>query len=573
MMMTLFKHSLHRLIILIFSLSLFTKASLAGEFGCGGLATCNVWVTDGYFYNNIKAEIEQAWFDDFYDPNGRTFGGSPELFFLHSVRSSWFTAQNGGPFIDHMELVYINENNDAFRVVDPGQFVIDNFACPPGKHNEANPNLFTVNQEDRYCTESPSAEKEAGPAKPKICVMTDWPIHLATGNKFLQETDYQSSTPGGLSFRRYFNTQGRELLRIGQNWLADFHQNVRPVPEIGVVEVRRPGGNVLEYREVNGQWVGDTDVVELLEEVTDGQGTTTGWQLTLPDDTVEEFRTVGSNAVLSAIIQRNGLTTTVVTDLPVAQGGDTGIRTPDIVTDPFGRTLQFKYDATTGNLITMIDPDGNETYYTHDVDRKLISVSYPDDTPLDPNDNPMRTYHYEDTNFPGFVTGITDETSNRLSNYAYDTEGRAIMSELAGGAERVDVIYNPNGTTTVTEANGNVSVYTFDILQGTSKVGSIAGDTCPTCGGQVQAATYDTNGFLASQTDFNGNQTTFINNSRGLETSRTEAVGTAEERTITTEWHPTYRLPTKITEPGQETTFTYDTQGNLLTRTVEEVTP
>jgi YD repeat-containing protein len=83
--------------------------------------------------------------------------------------------------------------------------------------------------------------------------------------------------------------------------------------------------------------------------------------------------------------------------------------------------------------------------------------------------------------------------------------------------------------------------------------------------------TYDANGFVASRTDFNDIVTTFVNDSRGLQTSRTEAVGTPEERTITTEWHPTFRLPIRITEPGKITTFTYDAQGRLLERKVEAV--
>jgi YD repeat-containing protein len=37
---------------------------------------------------------------------------------------------------------------------------------------------------------------------------------------------------------------------------------------------------------------------------------------------------------------------------------------------------------------------------------------------------------------------------------------------------------------------------------------------------------------------------------------------------ITTQWHATFRLPTQIDEPGKRTTFTYDSSGNLLTKTV-----
>src|SRR6478609_5816340 len=70
-----------------------------------------------------------------------------------------------------------------------------------------------------------------------------------------------------------------------------------------------------------------------------------------------------------------------------------------------------------------------------------------------------------------------------------------------------------------------------------------------------------------------GIKTTFaFDLTRNLETSRTEAIGTAQQRTVTTQWHPTYRLPTQVTEPApggtKTTTFTYDSSGNLLTKSI-----
>ena len=61
-----------------------------------------------------------------------------------------------------------------------------------------------------------------------------------------------------------------------------------------------------------------------------------------------------------------------------------------------------------------------------------------------------------------------------------------------------------------------------------------SGDVCAGGGARMSSTTYDANGFIASRTDANGNVTTTVNNDRGLQESRTEAVGTPEERTITT---------------------------------------
>ena len=87
--------------------------------------------------------------------------------------------------------------------------------------------------------------------------------------------------------------------------------------------------------------------------------------------------------------------------------------------------------------------------------------------------------------------------------------------------------------------------------------------------GDAASRAYDANGNLISKTNWNGNKTTYSYDlSRNLETSRTEAVGTAQARTITTQWHPTYRLPVQITEPGRITTLAYDPSGNLLQKTI-----
>ena len=78
-----------------------------------------------------------------------------------------------------------------------------------------------------------------------------------------------------------------------------------------------------------------------------------------------------------------------------------------------------------------------------------------------------------------------------------------------------------------------------------------------------------------SRTDWNGNVTTYINNTRGEELSRTEASGTSLARTITTVWHPTFHLPAQITEPSgvegvnRVTTLTYNSvKGTLMQKTV-----
>jgi YD repeat-containing protein len=395
------------------------------------------------------------------------------------------------------------------------------------------------------------------------------PIHIGTGNKFQTETDYVSNTQGGLSYRRYYNSYGNGLLtRYGKGWSADYWQRIMPI-DATEVEVRRPDGKHLRFRLEDNVWTPDADVVLQLEELKDTSDQRTGWLLTLANDTVEEYNNDVSNVGRPiAITTRNGQTTTLEYELTVAEGFDGLWNSLDRVTDAYGRTLTFHYDSN-AHLITVKDPAGNDISYTRDTNDNLTSVSYPDETPGNSSDNPTRVYHYEDTNHVNTLTGISDETGNRFASWAYDAEGRAISSEHANGAERVDIVYNTDGTVTVTESNSGTRTYTFETILGVVKPAQITGDKCSNCGSDVESVTYDANGYPTSETDYNGNVTNFTYDARGLQSSRTEAVGTPEERTITTEWHSTFRLPIKITEPGKITNFTYDAQGRLLERKEE----
>ena len=397
------------------------------------------------------------------------------------------------------------------------------------------------------------------------------PINAGTGNKFQKELDYQSSGQDGLVYRRYYNSMGTGLKnRYGEGWSADYWQRIVPQTST-TVELRRPDGQYILFFKVDDQWQPRSNIVIQLEELFDSQNLRVGWRVILEDDTVEEFVDDGVVGRPISIIRRNGLTTILEYDISVAEGGDDIPTSLDRVTSAFGKTLTFHYD-TVNRLVKVIDPAGNKILYEHDNAGNIIRVTHPDDTITIPDDNPSRVYNYENPTYPHLLTGITDENNNRFATWVYDKYGRATSSEHAAGVERVDIVYNANGSTTATDLFGHVQTYHFKKLGAILKITQIDGGPCSTCGGQNQNTTYDANGFVASRTDFNGNVTTFINNARGLEISHTEAAGTPAERTITTEWHPTFRLPTRITEPGKITTFTYDAQGRLLEHK-EEVVP
>jgi len=141
-----------------------------------------------------------------------------------------------------------------------------------------------------------------------------------------------------------------------------------------------------------------------------------------------------------------------------------------------------------------------------------------------------------------------------------------VSSEHAGGAQKATLEYtSPGVSTTVTDALGATRSYGFTTLFGVVKGNGITGAACPACGPATQ--THDANGNVASRTDWNGNRTNYAYDlARNLETSRTEGLTstggtTPQTRTITTEWHATFRLPSRIAEPLRITTLVYDVDG------------
>lgn len=465
----------------------------------------------------------------------------------------------------------------------------------------------------------------------KICPDPSNPCNPVNGNKSQRESDYDGGGIGALSFARYYNSSGVYKTAAGMpaGWRHTYSRAIEEKPdrktklafkpsqtnsgifataqeacEVGWDRIKTTaysgnlststatfvGGNscrisgsagVLKHVPVrsnsgwsdlspppdlktltrpNGQgvrfvldgsdWINEQNPALKLEASGDN------WIYTDTSDTQETYNSGGQ---LVSITYRNGQTETLAYDLTAAQGGDDDPETLDLVTGPFGHTLTFSYDAN-GYLTVVTAPDG-VYQYAMDVNDNLVSVTHPDTA--------VRQYVYEDANFPNHLTGIVDENGARFATWAYDEDGRAILSEHAGGQEQVQLAYNGNGTTTLTMANGAATTYTFSTQQGQQRLSSLSGDVCSTCpGGNIKDRSYDSNGFVAEVTDWNDNVTRTDRNARGLVETLTEGLGTTEERVTTTQWHATYRLPTTVTSPQNTTSYSYDANGNVTGITI-----
>jgi YD repeat-containing protein len=216
----------------------------------------------------------------------------------------------------------------------------------------------------------------------------------------------------------------------------------------------------------------------------------------------------------------------------------------------------LSYDAA-GRLSVLTDPAGQRISYTYDSEGSLAGVGYPDQS--------ERRYHYTSVNVggrvePALLAELTDENATSYATWTYDGNALVSSSEHAGGVEHYALTYQKDSHDRISGATlihplGAVSQYAFEDLLGANRIRSLSHPLLP---GVARTFAYDAHGNLTTQSDFNGNLTTRTwDLSRNLETRRSEALGRPEERTVTTQWHPLWRLPVRIAEPGRIRSWIY----------------
>lgn len=419
------------------------------------------------------------------------------------------------------------------------------------------------------------------------------PITILKGKKTQFEVDY-SGEIGGLSFnRRYSPTRVwsaslQKMQTVGK-WHFDFASkrfggaseyvtNQALAERSYFYEFIRSNGESLTFTgdQTNG-FVADSDQPVSLTVVTDAQ-LIDHWKLTLADDSIENYSMLDGS--LESIHYKDGREIS----LTYASGSTT------ITEENSGDIITLNY---TGNLVTsMLDPDLNEYVYSYDANDQLESVRYPDNN-SDPLDNPLRQYHYEDTNST-LLTGITDERGIRFATWNYDDQGRATLSKhesptASDGVDQVSFDYTHSRESVsphviVTNKLGQQTKYFYKEINGVRKIAQVerlghnnADDSTISCAAANQYTTYDANGYKDLVVDWKGNAIDYDYNSSGLEVSRIEGLvantsvtpitttSPIEARTITTLWHPNFRLPTRVVEPDRIVDTAYDCDTGRMT--------
>ena len=359
------------------------------------------------------------------------------------------------------------------------------------------------------------------------------PIDIAEGNKYQSETIFVKPLPLVLSYN--------------SNTAAWRHSNQLSllISESSILSIR-PDGKGLTFTENSGQWMSDNDVFYTLDAIAD-EGAS--WQLVTPTGDTEVYDAHGRILGMSSLA---GNSTRFLYE------GAT-----QTVTDHLGNTLKLVSD--TNSILQTATLNGEVTAtFEYDDQQRLIARVSPDGN--------RTQYHYENTDFPKHLTGITGPDGQRFATWAYDSEGRGILSEHAG-QERAELVFNADGSTTVTNALGKQTTYHFTEIEGLKRVTRVEGHATEHCVGANKAYSYYDSGLLKTKTDWGGNTTRYEYNPRGLITRIVEADSTTQARTVEQSWHPSLPLLEQRTDGTQSTRFNYDTQHRLLQTEVQRQTP
>ena len=372
------------------------------------------------------------------------------------------------------------------------------------------------------------------------------PIIPATGDKLQTERDYLDPAVHPLNLVRTYRMSLAEdhyqaSTSLDATWRHEHEPRMFYVDGLGGASQDSAtfefgDGSVKSFSRYRGSgiWVADGSA----DTLTQSEGTYL--YQNADDGSTWQFDEIGK---LLAHTQRNGWIRAY------SYSAGSGLLTQ--VQNQFGRLMTFSY-GNNGKLSTVTVAGVIQLRYQYDGMSRLSSVQFAD--------NSIKTYLYENANFPYALTGIVDELGVRFATYAYDAQGRGISTQHAGGADLHSVSYASAGVATVTDPLGTQRTYNYGTAKGQLAVTGAdkpSGISASSAASRVQ----DANGFITQETDFLGVSTMYTwDINRRLPLTTTKAAGLPEVQTTTTQWHPSFKLPVLVTEADRTTAYTYDTQ-------------
>ena len=261
---------------------------------------------------------------------------------------------------------------------------------------------------------------------PCNCPTAGQPISLSTGSTYIVEQDLKiPGLGGGLSLSRTWNSVWPASVGtfqsgiFGPNWRSTYEERIVMGLD-NFIKYIRSDGTVWSFKGGSGT-TGWAVAAPANQPATLNTDTSVNPYYVLTFQNGEQRRFANSTGNLIAIIDRNGNTTTVAYD----SSGRLAT-----VTDAASRTLTFSYGSS-GNLVTGVSSSvGIAMSYAYDSQGRISQVTEPDLSTLN--------FSY---NSQSLITSVTDSNSKVLESHTYDSQGRGVTSARANGVEALTISY------------------------------------------------------------------------------------------------------------------------------------
>jgi YD repeat-containing protein len=231
------------------------------------------------------------------------------------------------------------------------------------------------------------------------------------------------------------------------------------------------------------------------------------------------------------------------------------------ITYPDGRSISFDYLA--GMTLPPSPVDG--TLSSEGKQIWNVSANSPvDGGPISPKD-PLgygRAFYN--------LSGITDENGLPFAGFQYDNQGRVLISHHGNNTYRHEFNYQTEKTV-VTQPLGSLSTFNMRVVNGQLRLANVTRSAANFS--HFVTFGFDQQGNLVSRADL-GNQSAqcmkvdplsnrpvvLLEGVTACPADMSTYLPTGDERKISTQWHPDWRLESSVAEPGRLKTYIYNGQ-------------
>jgi len=248
------------------------------------------------------------------------------------------------------------------------------------------------------------------------------PISLASGNTYIVQTDVKlPGLGGGLSLVRTWNSMwpatqtAFKVGMFGPNWRSTFEERVFVGADM-YYKYARSDGSFWSFGVGGPGW-------SVAAPANAGATMVAGpsyWTITFQNGEQRRFDNASGNLI--AIVDRNGNTTQLSYD----SGGRL-----TTVTDPTSRHLYFTYGGSSSFLVTAVTSDvGISLSYAYDSQGRLTTVTSPDLSTV--------SFQYDSNSL---ISAVLDSNGKILEAHTYDSSMRGLTSSRANGVDAITLSY------------------------------------------------------------------------------------------------------------------------------------